>query len=766
MKFTYSNNLQRSLIRPDGVDKVTGKLKFLTDLSFPNMLHGKILRSAYPHAKIISISTKKAEELPGVRAVITSKDVPGLNRFGLIFPDQPVLCDERVRYVGDAVAAVAAETEEIAEKALQLIEVEYEPLPVIDDPEQALLPSAPRLHPDGNILHQASYQKGNVEEAFQTCDVIVEETYELPRQMHAYMETEGGVIVPEKDGRITVYVGTQHGYKDRFQLARILNVPESKIRVVSSPIGGSFGGKDELNIQPYGALLAIKTGCPVKIHQSRRESVRSGLKRHPMKITMKTGASRNGKILAHQVRIIADTGAYATLGPAVLDFAVEHATGPYIIPNVHVEGLSVYTNNGVAGEFRGFGGNQVTFALEGQIDRLAVKLGICPMELRKRNLRKADDLGPVGQEIAPTDGAAQVLKAISQSPLLNKKESIEWGEGTDRWKKTGIGVAIAMHGGGLGYGRLDPAGGRLSLNEDGKIEIAFGFEEFGQGLLSVIEQLVIKEIGCSANDIKITIGDTDRVPRSGSSTASRGTSMVWHALQRMKDPFKKRLLEKASQCTGVPATQLYLGPIGIWSCDGLNSEPLITYQQIAHETKDDPIQIETEFHFPTTPHSIPGGHYLYSFAACAVKVEVDELTGIVRVKNLEQAVAAGPVIYPTGYLGQIEGGSVMALGYTLLEEAIMEKGKYVTENFDSYLIPTINDIPLSMDITAIEELYEGDPYGPRGVGEIGTVAVAPAIAKAIYDAIGLWVTKLPVSREEIVKAVNQREMREWLTTKL
>ncbi|RXS85782.1 xanthine dehydrogenase subunit D [Geobacillus sp. PK12] len=765
MKFTYSNNLQRSLIRPDGVDKVTGKLKFLTDLSFPNMLHGKILRSAYPHAKIISISTKKAEELPGVRAVITSKDVPGLNRFGLIFPDQPVLCDERVRYVGDAVAAVAAETEEIAEKALQLIEVEYEPLPVIDDPEQALLPSAPRLHPDGNILHQASYQKGNVEEAFQTCDVIVEETYELPRQMHAYMETEGGVIVPEKDGRITVYVGTQHGYKDRFQLARILNVPESKIRVVSSPIGGSFGGKDELNIQPYGALLAIKTGCPVKIHQSRRESVRSGLKRHPMKITMKTGASRNGKILAHQVRIIADTGAYATLGPAVLDFAVEHATGPYIIPNVHVEGLSVYTNNGVAGEFRGFGGNQVTFALEGQIDRLAVKLGICPMELRKRNLRKADDLGPVGQEIAPTDGAAQVLKAISQSPLLNKKESIEWGEGTDRWKKTGIGVAIAMHGGGLGYGRLDPAGGRLSLNEDGKIEIAFGFEEFGQGLLSVIEQLVIKEIGCSANDIKITIGDTDRVPRSGSSTASRGTSMVWHALQRMKDPFKKRLLEKASQCTGVPATQLYLGPIGIWSC-GLNSEPLITYQQIAHETKDDPIQIETEFHFPTTPYSIPGGHYLYSFAACAVKVEVDELTGIVRVKNLEQAVAAGPVIYPTGYLGQIEGGSVMALGYTLLEEAIMEKGKYVTENFDSYLIPTINDIPHSMDITAIEELYEGDPYGPRGVGEIGTVAVAPAIAKAIYDAIGLWVTKLPVSREEIVKAVNQREMREWLTTKL
>lgn len=287
--------LKQVCIRPDGVEKVTGHLKFLTDLSFPNMLFAKILRSEYPHANIVSISTEKAEELPGVRAVITSKDVPGLNGFGLIFPDQPVLCKDKVRFVGDAVAAVAAETEEIAEAALQLIEVEYEPLPVVDDPEQAMLPSSPQLHPNGNILHQASYQSGNVEEAFQSCDCIVEETYQLPRQMHAYMETEGGVFVPEKDGTLTVYAGTQHGYKDRYQLARILNMPEEDIRVVSSPLGGSFGGKDELNIQPYGALLALKTGFPVKIHQTRRESVRSGIKRHPMKIKMKTGAKKTAK---------------------------------------------------------------------------------------------------------------------------------------------------------------------------------------------------------------------------------------------------------------------------------------------------------------------------------------------------------------------------------------------------------------------------------------------------------------------------------------
>jgi len=445
-----SSNLNSSRIRPDGFEKVTGSLTYLTDLQVPEMLYGKILRSKYPHAKIRKLSVEKAEQLPGVKAVITSKDVPGLNGFGLIFPDQPVFCETVVRYVGDAIAAVAAVTPEAAEKALQAIEVEYEVLPIIEDPEEALDPECFPLHPNGNILHQASYVKGNVMDTFPHCDVIVEETYLLPRQMHAYMETEGGVFVPEKDGRLTVYAGTQHGYKDRFQLSRILNMPETEIRVISSPMGGSFGGKDELNVQPYGALLALKTGCPVKIHQSRRESVISGIKRHPMKITMKTGATKTGHILAHQVRIIADTGAYATLGPAVLDFAVEHASGPYTISNIETKGYSIFTNNGVSGEFRGFGGNQITFALEGQIDRLADMLGICPIEMRRKNLRKPTDPGPVGQEIAPTNGDALVLNAISKSPLLKmEKETNKEG-----WKKIGVGAAITMHGGRSGIWKI------------------------------------------------------------------------------------------------------------------------------------------------------------------------------------------------------------------------------------------------------------------------------------------------------------------------
>ena len=750
-------------VRPDGPEKVTGRMKYLTDLTFPNMLYGKILRSTEPHAEILSISVDEAEQLPGVRAVVTYKDVPGLNGFGLIFPDQPVLCEDRVRYVGDALAAVAADTKEIAEQALRLIRVEYKKLPVVDSPEKSLQPDAPLLHPGGNILHHPYFKKGDVETAFQTCAIVVEETYELPRQMHAYMETEGGVIVPEPDGKITVYVGTQHGFKDRFQLARILDMPETDIRVVSSPMGGSFGGKDELNIQPYGALLALATNCPVKIHNSRQESVRAGLKRHPMNIMMKTGVDQEGNILAHKVKIIADTGAYATLGPAVLDFAVEHAPGPYIIPHMEIEGVSVFTNNGVSGEFRGFGGNQITFALEGQMDRLANKLNMDPVTFRLKNLRKADGPGPLGQKIAPTNGASDVLQAIERS---HAEKSKRWKrEELDKWKVRGTGIALTMHGGGLGIDRNDPAGGRLSFTKNGKIEAAFGFEECGQGLLGVIETLLIEEFECTEKDIKIVIGDTALVPVSGSSTASRSTSMVWQALMRMKDSFRKQVLELAQMITGISADQLQMGPRGIWKAGEMDaSGPFITFAQLAHQMPTGrSINVHTSFNFPTSPDATVGGsHYLYAFAAVIAHVEVDLLTGQVKVSTIDQAVAAGPVVSPLGYLGQIEGGGVMALGYTMMEEAVMDKGIYLTDNFDNYFIPTICDVPYKTHVEAIEKLAVGDPFGPRGVGEIGTVAVAPAIVRAIYDATGCWVNKLPVSPEFLLKSICLGEMKPWI----
>ncbi|WP_050180583.1 xanthine dehydrogenase subunit D [Domibacillus robiginosus] len=732
-------------IRPDGREKVTGRLKYLTDLTFPEMLWAKVLRSAYPHARILSLSTEKARKLPGVRAIITHEDVPALNGFGIVTPDQPVLCKDVVRYVGDALAAVAADSIEIAARALELIEVHYEPLPVLDSPEKALAKSAPFLHPGGNVLHRAGFQKGDIQAAFSQCAKIVEETYEVPRQLHAYMETEGGVIVPEKDGSLTVYVGTQHGFKDRFQLSRILGMPEEKIRIISSPMGGSFGGKDELNIQPYGALLALATGRPVKIHQTRQESMRSSIKRHPMKITMKTGVDQTGRLRAHQTTITADTGAYATLGPAILDFAVEHACGPYIIDAVDTKGLSVFTNNGVSGEFRGFGGNQITFALEGQMDRLAAAIGMDALELRRLNIRRKEDPGPLGQRIAPTNGALEVLESAARVYHAKKQHMPK----RSTWKRTGTGLAVTMHGGGLGFGRMDPAGGRLSLTENGKVEIAFGFEEAGQGILAVIEAVTTEALGCKKEDLSIVIGDTAFVPSSGSTTASRGTSMVWHSLQRLKGPFIKQLLQGAAQRTGIEEEELSIGPGGIWK----EGRCMLSFESLA--AGKEPIVVSTQFDFPVSPDPIDSAHFLYTYSGVVAQVEVDLLTGKIKVTELHQSTAAGPVVNELGYRGQIEGGGVMALGYTLMEDVVMKEGQYATENLDSYLIPGIGDVPFQLELEAIETLPLEDHYGPRGVGEIGTVAVAPAVANAIYDAIGFRVSCLPVKPEAVLQSMER-----------
>lgn len=744
-------------IRPDGPGKVTGSLAYLTDMTAPNMLHGLVLRSPHAHARILGIRTEEALALPGVHAVLTHADVPGLNRFGIAHPDHPVFCEDRARFVGDAIAAVAADSAELALEALALIEVDYEYLPVVSDPEQAMREEAPRLHEQGNIQHRNDYVSGDAEAAFAACAHIVEETYETPRQMHTYMETEGGLFVPEADGRLTVYSPTQHGLMDRMQLARILDRPEESIRIVSSPIGGSFGGKDELNVQPYGALLALACGHPVKLHNSRFDSVRAGLKRHPMRITMKTGVDAGGKLLAHRVRIVSDAGPYSSLSAEVLNFAVEHALGPYRYGAAEVRSFCMFTNNGMSGEFRGFGGNQAIFALEGQMDRLAEKLGIDPWELRRRNLRQPDDPGPFGQPIAPTDGARQVWDALPASRLWRERTAAEGaghgsssggGSGTARppWLKTGYGAAFVMHGAGLGVGIPDPAGGRLTLAPDGKIEAAFGYEEFGQGLIASLEQMLIEKFGFGAGDLRIVIGDTDAVPDSGSSTASRATSMMWQALERMRAPFSERLLEEASRVLAVPKERLRAGEGGVR--DAASGRLLLAYGELA-QAATEPIACEMSFRYPASPVDRVGAHYLYSYSSVGVKVEVNTLTG--RVKVLEQfhAVAAGPVVNPQGFLGQIEGGSSMALGFTLTENAAMNEGMYLTRNLDSYLIPTIAEQRGRVEVLPIEELPEGDTHGPRGIGEIGSVGLAPAIAQAIYDAVGKRVKKLPVDPAEL-----------------
>ena len=369
--------------RKDGRGKVTGETKFFSDMALPNMLWAKVVRSKYPHALIKTIDTSKAEALSGVAAVLTYKDVTGQNAFGILTPDQPVLCHDKVRYLGDAIAVIAAETKETAEEAAQLVEVEYEPLPVVTDPIEALKPDAPKVHSHGNLMRHASFKTGNVDKAFRDAAVVVENTFHTGRQMHMYLETEAGLGMLDEKGNIVLYAGGQSPYRDQMQISRALGIPPEKIRVISTPVGGAFGGKEENTVQIHLAMLALKTKRPVKMVWTREESGTTGMKRHPMTVITKTAADKKGRLLGNKVKIIADTGAYASLGPTVLDVAVENCCGPYKIPNVDIDAYSVYTNNGVAGAFRGFGAPQVNFAMETNMDIIAERLGIDPISFTK-----------------------------------------------------------------------------------------------------------------------------------------------------------------------------------------------------------------------------------------------------------------------------------------------------------------------------------------------------------------------------------------------
>ena len=345
----------RSIPRKDGTGKVTGETKYFSDMSLPNMLWAKAVRSKHPHALIKKIDTTRAQSVPGVVTVLTHKDIPGLNAFGIVKPDQPVLCSDKVRYLGDSVAVVAAESKEIAEAAAELVEVEYEPLPVVSDPLKAMRPESPKVHASGNIQRHATVRVGNVEDAFRSAKVVVENTFRTGRQMHMFLETEAGIGMLDEKGDIVLYVGGQSPYRDQMQVSRALGIPPERVRVISTPVGGAFGGKEENTVQIHLALLALKTKRPVKMVWTREESGISGIKRHPMIVTMKTAANSKGELVANQVRIVADTGAYVSLGPTVLDVAMENSCGPYRIPNIDIDAYLVYTNNGVSGAFRGFG---------------------------------------------------------------------------------------------------------------------------------------------------------------------------------------------------------------------------------------------------------------------------------------------------------------------------------------------------------------------------------------------------------------------------
>ncbi|KSU84677.1 xanthine dehydrogenase, molybdenum binding subunit apoprotein [Fictibacillus enclensis] len=764
MKENHFKYIGRRVPRMDAPEKVTGTLKYMTDYHFEQMVWGKILRSKYPYARIESIDTSKAESLPGVVCVLTHKDIPGFNGFGIVVPDQPVLARDVVRCTGDAVALVAAETKEIAEQALSLIEVNYERLNPVTDAEFAMSSDAPSLHENGNIHSHVIIKNGNTEAAFEEADVILENTFYSPRQMHAFIETEGGWGVVEPDGMLTIRCPGQYAYRDRLQIARALAMNPARIRVISHPIGGAFGGKDEITVQIYLALLALHTGGrPVKIHLSREESVIAGIKRHPFKVQMKTAAKKDGTLLANQVRAVADTGAYASLGGAVIALAIEHCCGPYKIPNVDLEGFCVYTNNGISGAFRGFGVNQVCAAIETHMDMIAEKLGMDPIELRKKNAYEKGDRSSIGHELKTSVGTLKTLETAENCELWKNRETHKKNS-SEPWKKRGIGVATSFHAVGMGIGLPDYGAATIELMPDGTFKIGVGCEDIGGGNSTVYAQVAAELLNCDIDKITVIQGDTAKTLDSGTVTASRSTYTGGKAIAAAVPHMFRLLTEAASALHKVEPENILIGENEYYAITE-NGEQASTYEELYAYLQENRLSTKVEGHFmlPKEKEELPGSggapHHLYGYLTHLALVEVDTLTGETEVLRVVSIPDAGKVLNPQGLEGQAEGGAVMGIGYTLYEDVLMEGGYHQTANFTNYIIPTIRETPV-IETFPVESTEETGPFGAKGIGEVVMIPIIAAIMNAIYDAAGVRIMHLPATPERIYQALKSRDVRQ------
>lgn len=742
----------KKISRIDGEEKATGALRYMTDYKFKDALVGRVLRAKYPHALIEKIDINDASALEGVHGILTAQDIPGLNGFGIECPDQPVLCDKKVRFLGDAVAFVVAETEQQAAQALAYIKVDYHPLEVIDEPEKAVQPGVPLIHEKGNLLRHNKAVAGDPETAFKRAYLVVERNYTTTWQEHAFIETEGGFAVPQGDGGVTIYCPAQYGYRDRQQLGKILNLPEEKIIVISSPMGGGFGGKDDLNVQALLALGALKTNRPVFIHLAREESFMTGIKRQPFHIKMRTAVSATGEFLAQEVDVLCDTGPYASLGGAIMSFGLENCCGSYYFPNVKLEGHCVYTNNLISGEFRGFGNNQMHFALESQVDIIAHELGIDPIEIRQKNCIKSGQRHSHGHRVAASVGAMKTLEAAKDAQLWKNRHAFK-SQTTKPWMKRGVGIAMCQHANGLGKGLPDHSTASMEIREDGTFILAISSEEIGQGVMTTLAIIGAEVLGTEIRNIKIVNGDTSLAPDGGSCTASRTTYIAGNAVIKAARKMKELLIRAGAEILGIPADKVSFCSEKIRSESGQevmlsDLVPLLQKQGKA-KVVETAIMPETDI-----THDI-GLHYIQGYLTQVVGVEVNTLTGKTDVIVTEVFPDAGKVINLLGYEGQVEGGTVMGMGYALMENYQTKQGKSLTRNLQTYLIPTASDMP-EIRITPVEVLEESGPFGAKGFGETTSIAVTPAIMNAIYDAVGVRVFHLPADPETVYGLIKKK----------
>lgn len=748
--------LGRSVPKVDAAAKVTGAAIYADDLQRPDMLYGRLVYGGRPHARVAAIDTAGAQALPGVVAVLTAADIPGLNAFGMITPQQPVLAADIVRYTGDSVAVVYAETEAIAGQAAALVRVIAEPLPGVYSPEAALSEDAPQIHPGGNILSRTTIKKGDVNRGFALADVVVEGAYTTQSVEHAYLEPESALAEIDAAGKVTVWSGSQAPHLLRRDIARTLALPAEQVRVILTPTGGAFGGKTEPVVQIQAALGAWKTGRPVKMTLTRRESIIKSTKRHPEKIYMKHGATRDGRLLAVEARIVADTGAYASLGMPVVSQSAAVAAGPYRVPNFSAEAVAVYTNNAVSGAFRGFGTTQAAFAGEIQIDRLARRLGLDPLAFRRRNALRVGDTMATGQVVEPAAAFDETLAAI-QSALAR----LVLPQSDDR-RKIGVGVASAYKSIGRGGGRSTGAGATVALDDEGRIVIMTGAADMGQGSSTTMAQIAAAAGGFPLCCITVIAGDTDLCPDAGTTTASCQTFESGNAVSHAAAELGERLREAVAACWEKTPSE-----IGFDEQGAAAGERKMSFRDVFRLLGDRGVKPRASYHHTPPPlYPIPAIadrqpgvdperyrlHYAYVFGTHAAVVSVDTATGEVRVLRVLAAYEVGKAIHPQNARTQIEGSILMGIGYTLMEEFRMSQGRAVTDNLKKLHLPGSMDVP-AVEVYFVEDPHPDGPFGAKGLGELPVNPMAPAVLNAVYDAVGVRLYDLPATPDKVLAAL-------------
>ena len=746
----------KSIPRVDALQKVTGQAIYADDLVFPNMLYGKVLHASVPHAKILSIDTSPAYLVDGVVSIVTGKDIPGVKTVGFM-GDQQVIAVERVKYVGDVVAVVAAVTEKIAEKATKKIRVRYENLPAVFDPERALEKDAPKVCDAGNLLNYMRIRKGDIKAGLGEADYVIKRRFKTPFIDQAPLEPHSVVVVPQGN-LFVVYASTQDPFLVRDFVAATLGIKKGRVRVFQMTVGGGFGAKFDMPamIATRAALLAQKTGRPVKITYTREEMMYEGYKRHPFIIDYLLGISKEGRIVASKVRLVIDAGAYASLSTIVQKRATIHSTGPYEIPNIEVDSYLVYTNNHYTGAMRGFGMPQVNFATESIIDEAAYVLKMDPIEFRLKNVLKDGSITATGQKLDTHKVSLEsILKRLAKmSNWRNKRE--EYSKGKNEIVRRGIGVACGYHGQGLGRKGKEYAAAYMRIEQDGSVIVTSGITEIGQGMNTVNTQVVAETLGISPVYISAINVDTGVSPESITSAASRG---VWAGASAVFDAARK-LKQKL---VNVAAEILETYPENIDSRDDVffnvsNPSKKISYVDLVKESYSRFIELNATGWFlspssywdSTTGLGEPYPTYIYG--GNVAEVEVNTKTGDIRVVRVYAVYDCGRVINLSTAKGQVYGGVVMSMGFALKENFVVGNGYPKTLNFDTYHLVRANEAP-EIIVDFIQNPDSTGPYGAKGLGEPANEHAAPAILNAVFHATGIRILETPATRAKILSAL-------------